>query len=364
MARQKQVDDALARALKREPGAGKIRAAVQHGVVVLLHHEHELLKYRLPTGAGDRGEVLSSWHDKPTDKRVLDAAVAALSDPAFLAAHAGGRKRRREDDAAARPPRLAVETRSLGARGDVNVAAGESVEEKGSIFLAMVAWPVADGAAGGAAVAKLRAETKFAGATHRITGFLAADGASAYDDDGEAKGSASIKAALAGRGGYAVVVARWYGGVNIGPARFRHIKERAALLVAGAAAAAPFAGGGERLGGGAAAAGGPRARLFLEAAERRRAAAAPAATRPASEAAATPAVEPAAPAPARARAPPAPEARRPPPPASPALECPRCTLLNAAGAATCAACEGPLGAPRRREPPPATPDFDFTQDSD
>ena len=49
-ARQKQVDDALARALERRPREprNKIQCAVQDGVVVMLHHQHEVLRYRLP----------------------------------------------------------------------------------------------------------------------------------------------------------------------------------------------------------------------------------------------------------------------------------------------------------------------------
>ena len=82
--RQKQVDECLARALERRKGPGKCQAAVQDGVMVVLHHQHEVLRYLLPNGEVP-GEVVYAWHEKETDKRVLDAAIAALRDDAFLA---------------------------------------------------------------------------------------------------------------------------------------------------------------------------------------------------------------------------------------------------------------------------------------
>ena len=53
------------------------------------------------------------------------------------------------------------------------------------------------------------------------------------DDDGEARAGSSLRSALrkAKAKGVAVVVARWYGGVNIGKARFRHVQERATALL-------------------------------------------------------------------------------------------------------------------------------------
>ena len=53
------------------------------------------------------------------------------------------------------------------------------------------------------------------------------------DDDGEDRAGSSLRSALrkAKAKGVAVVVARWYGGVNIGKARFRHVQERATALL-------------------------------------------------------------------------------------------------------------------------------------
>ena len=53
------------------------------------------------------------------------------------------------------------------------------------------------------------------------------------DDDGEARAGSSLRSALrkAKAKGVAVVVARWYGGVNIGKARFRHVQGRATALL-------------------------------------------------------------------------------------------------------------------------------------
>ena len=65
-------------------------------------------------------------------------------------------------------------------------------------------------------------------ADHRISAFRATDLAEAHDDDGEDRAGSSLLSALRSDDavGISAVVARWYGGVNIGKARFQHIKER------------------------------------------------------------------------------------------------------------------------------------------
>ena len=84
-ARQKQVDDAIARAFAGRPPSGKVRAAIiSHGpdggrALRLMHYQHELLLWRLPTPGGEPAAVLRSWHEKPTDKRILNAALEALA---------------------------------------------------------------------------------------------------------------------------------------------------------------------------------------------------------------------------------------------------------------------------------------------
>ena len=59
---------------------------------------------------------------------------------------------------------------------------------------------------------------------------------SGFDDDGEARGGAAIRAELNARKavGVACVVTRFYGGENIGKARFEHIRERTAAMLAAA----------------------------------------------------------------------------------------------------------------------------------
>ena len=54
-----------------------------------------------------------------------------------------------------------------------------------------------------------------------------------FDDDGEPRGGASIRAELNARKalGVAAVVTRAHGGVNLGKARFEHIRERVAVLI-------------------------------------------------------------------------------------------------------------------------------------
>ena len=81
----------------------------------------------------------------------------------------------------------------------------------------------------------------------------------AFDDDGEARGGAAIRAELNAKKalGVAVVVTRFYGGVNIGKARFEHIRERTAAMLKAAgcvegvmAESDAWRGAGRALGGG------------------------------------------------------------------------------------------------------------------
>ena len=123
---------------------------------------------------------------------------------------------------------------ALGLRfGSVTLARGHETEEKGSRFLALACFPVPTRAAADAGIAMLRAHAAFSGATHRIASYRATDGTEWMDDDGEDRAGSSLRAALrkVKAKGVAVVVARWYGGVNIGKARFRHVQNRATTLL-------------------------------------------------------------------------------------------------------------------------------------
>ena len=119
--------------------------------------------------------------------------------------------------------------------GEITVAIGTGVVERGSRFVAAVAFPCPTEAHAQAALAVLRQLVDLGGATHHISAWRAAPGsnkgkpAEGFDDDGEARGGSSLRAAMRKERvvGAAAVVARWYGGENIGKARFRHIQERA-----------------------------------------------------------------------------------------------------------------------------------------
>eukprot|EP00928_Gymnodinium_smaydae_P070232 TRINITY_DN54122_c0_g1_i1.p1 TRINITY_DN54122_c0_g1~~TRINITY_DN54122_c0_g1_i1.p1 ORF type:complete len:412 (-),score=69.86 TRINITY_DN54122_c0_g1_i1:258-1493(-) len=249
MPRQRQVDDALRRAFNGQPPAGKVSASITEiqgrRVLTLMHYHHELLCWRLPT-ATEPAQIVRSWHEKPTDKRVLDAALQALAEdyqqPASCAGSAGRHLPARAASSSAllagahaRPAEEPEErgVRRLGRHGALQFARGRSVEEQGSRFVAAALWPIADANAASAAIACLRAEETFAAATHRIAAFCALDGADGCDDDGEERAGAALRAELRKERvvGAAVVVARWYGGVNIGKARFRHVQERATTLL-------------------------------------------------------------------------------------------------------------------------------------
>ncbi len=84
---------------------------------------------------------------------------------------------------------------------------------------------VADGVAVKAFLAELKAEKKFAKATHNSWAAVLPDGTALKDDDGEAGAAAVILRMIqrAGLQGHVVVVTRWYGGVNLGGDRFAHV---------------------------------------------------------------------------------------------------------------------------------------------
>ena len=75
LVRQKQVDIAIARGFKRHKPKGKCRVAVTgDGVHLTFHHyQHTLLVYDLV-----RRKAIMTWAEKPTDRRILRAALANL----------------------------------------------------------------------------------------------------------------------------------------------------------------------------------------------------------------------------------------------------------------------------------------------
>lgn len=235
MPRQQQVDDALARAFDGRKPSGKVSARLDGDLVVVWHYTYRILTYDLRRNEpvdwafDPAGDLPAGW--KPTDRRILAAALETLQE--------NGQKLWNGADArAATAPtsdESAFEERVvLGSRfGSVTLARGHEIKEKGSRFLALACFPVPTRAAGDAGIALLRSRPEVAGATHRIVCYRAIDGVEWMDDDGEARAGSSLRAALRKIKvkGVAVVVARWYGGVNIGKARFRHVQERATSLL-------------------------------------------------------------------------------------------------------------------------------------
>jgi putative IMPACT (imprinted ancient) family translation regulator len=68
---------------------------------------------------------------------------------------------------------------------------------------------------------------KFAKATHHSWALILADGTPLKNDDGESGAGMVIMRMLDREGlrGEIVVVTRWYGGVNLGGDRFRHVQD-------------------------------------------------------------------------------------------------------------------------------------------
>ena len=82
-------------------------------------------------------------------------------------------------------------------------------------------------------MAALRRDKKYARATHNSWAALLPDGP-LKADDGEAGAGAAILRMLdrAQLHGHVIVVTRWYGGVNLGGDRFRHVTEAVRLYLA------------------------------------------------------------------------------------------------------------------------------------
>mmetsp|Transcript_15142 Transcript_15142/g.32924 ORF Transcript_15142/g.32924 Transcript_15142/m.32924 type:complete len:210 (-) Transcript_15142:247-876(-) len=126
--------------------------------------------------------------------------------------------------------------RSLGRFGTVSLARGQLVIDRGSSFVAWVVWPITSEDAAYAAVALLRQQEP--SADHVMSAYRVVLPASkkvvkGHDDDGETHGGQRLLGCLTKEKvtDAAVVVARVWGGVNLGKARFEHIQERARLLL-------------------------------------------------------------------------------------------------------------------------------------
>jgi len=279
--RQKQVDSALERAFSGRAPSGKVKitisaiADIGSRILTLHHYQHVLLRMDLevhPPRVLHTIEGQSGW--KPTDFRILRATLAGLAAMSREQI-AGGTMGSGLSLPSASSDSWGTQVASLNTvqtercslshgLGEVTIAVGCGVVEKGSRFVAAVAFPCPTEAHARAAIAMLRTHRALSGATHRITAFRAGavapaappaaaaavaagskrkqlkrtkPAAEGCDDDGEARGGSSLRAALRKENviGAVAVVARWYGGVNIGKARFRHIQERAitALRAAG-----------------------------------------------------------------------------------------------------------------------------------
>ena len=177
-------------------------------------------------------------------------------------------------------------TLALGGRfagKSTRVIHSHAVIDRGSVFVAHLAFPVFSESEATAAVSALRRTCTGDVIDHAMSawrvpkvGTVGSVGggtnatkpakpkkvkvASGFDDDGETRGGASIRAELNKRDavGVACVVTRVYGGANLGKKRFEHIRERVRVLLIAAgltpgtvASSDAFRGSGYSLGSGA-----------------------------------------------------------------------------------------------------------------
>ncbi|KAL5111032.1 Protein IMPACT-B [Taenia crassiceps] len=119
---------------------------------------------------------------------------------------------------------------------------GETISDRKSVFQAHCC-EVASLAEVSAFISTILEDRKVAAASHNITAWylqaklkpdalktsLVAD----YDDDGEAQAGGRLLhlISMSAREGVVVMVSRWYGGIHIGPDRFKHINNAANQLL-------------------------------------------------------------------------------------------------------------------------------------
>lgn len=124
----------------------------------------------------------------------------------------------------------------LGRFGEVELARGPALVDRGSSFTATVCWPLKSAAAAEAAVALMRMDGANATADHNMSAYRVTSGRKIekkYDDDGEARGGQRLLGCLTKVKalGCAVIVSRVWGGQNLGQARFAHIATCATRLL-------------------------------------------------------------------------------------------------------------------------------------
>ncbi|GBG28536.1 Hypothetical Protein FCC1311_047592 [Hondaea fermentalgiana] len=115
----------------------------------------------------------------------------------------------------ARAPRR---VKIAGVAADVVAVEGEALEDRGSVFKGALVYPVRTAREAAAAVAWMRQQADFAGATHRVAAYRTTGREEWRDDDGEDRAGGRLRGELRREKvlGAAVVVARWYGGQNLG----------------------------------------------------------------------------------------------------------------------------------------------------
>eukprot|EP00406_Dinophysis_acuminata_P049511 CAMPEP_0179299932 /NCGR_PEP_ID=MMETSP0797-20121207/46770_1 /TAXON_ID=47934 /ORGANISM="Dinophysis acuminata, Strain DAEP01" /LENGTH=141 /DNA_ID=CAMNT_0021009379 /DNA_START=28 /DNA_END=450 /DNA_ORIENTATION=+ len=140
MARQKQVDECLSRCIAGQPPLEhhKLTASLVQGQLTLNHYHHKILVYDMCAK-----KALHQWWEKPTDKRILDAALAYLDQAGQQRARSeghgqpGGARGQPSTSSSSRqarpatpgrpappapPPRAPTETLGLGHLGSCRVA--------------------------------------------------------------------------------------------------------------------------------------------------------------------------------------------------------------------------------------------------
>ncbi|GMH69997.1 hypothetical protein TrST_g14146 [Triparma strigata] len=225
MSRLALVDDALDRAFLQQKPAGSCRATLDHDVLTVSSHIRDkktsepkivkLLEYNIFL----KNIMWKTDSAVKQDRARVAAALAYLQE---------------KDPSTFRTPKSTTATVQSGS---LTTSRSPALEVKGSTTMSIIAFPVSTPDTAERAISSLKLDPAIANATCLASAYLLPDGSSSSDDDGEKSYGTNALSVLRALKAHSVVVvvARFYGGVDVGAVRHQHVKDsvKTALVDAG-----------------------------------------------------------------------------------------------------------------------------------
>ena len=207
MSRLALVDDALDRAFLQQKPAGSCRATLDHDVLTVSSHIRDkktsepkivkLLEYNIFL----KNIMWKTDSAVKQDRARVAAALAYLQE---------------KDPSTFRTPKS-----TTAKSGSLTTSRSPAFEVKGSTTMAIIAFPVSTPEAAERAISSLKLDPAIANATCLASAYLLPDGSSSSDDDVEKSYGTNALSVLRALKAHSVVVvvARFYGGVDVGAVR-------------------------------------------------------------------------------------------------------------------------------------------------